>query len=276
MRNIILTSSNVVNNGFNNKFAFNFPNGGVQFRNNKLMLQSLSQFYSNYNIDESRYNNNRFNYIWTDGIEYPVVLPNGFYTIADINNFLIGIMTINNHFILDPDGRPIYFLKIETNSVYYAVQLTEIIIPNLGAGFSFPNGIFPTNLHPFFKILDNDFTKIIGFNAGIYPNVNNNSTQSQLSTFTPQVSPVSTIFMTCNLLDNDLNVSNNILFAYTQSSRFGEIENFHPSISSHSKVKDGTYTDCVITFIDQNFRPIEFEDSATTIILNVLSREDTF
>lgn len=276
MRNIILSSVNVETNGSNNKYVFNFPNGGVQFRNNKLMLQSLSQYYSNFNIDQSTYNNNSFSYIWTNGIEYQVVLPDGFYTIADINNYLIGTMTQNNHYLLDPDGKAVYYLKIQTNTVYYSVQLTETFIPNLPAGWSYPGGIFPTNVHPFFKINNNEFTKIIGFNAGVYPSNSSNSTQSQLSSFTPEISPVTTILMTCNLLSNDLNVSNNILFAYTQSSLFGQIENFHPSISSHSKIQDGTYTSCIITFIDQDFRPIRFRDSATTIILNVLAKDDTF
>ena len=49
-------------------------------------------------------------------------------------------------------------------------------------------------------INDNNFTKIIGFNAGTYPPTVQTTNKSYISDFTPQVNPISAIVITNNLV----------------------------------------------------------------------------
>lgn len=278
MRNIVVTAANIeASNSFNNKFIYKFPGGGARFFNNKIGLQSLSQYYSNFNINVSLYNNNKFAYKWIDGTTHDVTMPDGFYEVSTLNYFLIDAMTKNKHYLIDTNNANQYYLALDTNVVYYAVELIAKVLPGtLPAGWSLPAGATWTlqQKTPQFQILDNGFKNIIGYNAGLYPTTSQTSTQEFLSSFTPEVSPVSTIVVTCSLLSNNLNVADNIVFAYSQSTTFGELENFHPFTPAFYTIKDGTYQEMVITFLDQNLRPIKFQDKATTMIFNVIGESD--
>jgi hypothetical protein len=282
MRNIVLTKNNVVKNGLNNKFTYSFPRGGVTFRGHKIGLQSLSQYYSNFNISATRYNNNKFQYEWQQVVSgsfvFDVELPDGFYDASHLDSFLQSIMLRNGHYLINDLGQNVFYLKISTNDVYYSIQLDEIALPaSLPTGWSYPpNADWTTSARaPVFRILENGFRDIIGYEAGRYPPDDpwSSTSQSQLSSKTPEVSPVSTILMRCSLLNNSLDVTANVLFAYVQSTRFGGLENFHPYISAASHIQDGSYTDITIEFTDEFFRPIKFEDPSTTIILNIYDPE---
>lgn len=276
MRNIIINSNNVTNNN-NSKYVYSFPTGTVFFKNSKIALQSLSIYYSNFNISSSVYNNHQFKYKWIDGNEFTVTIPDGFYTIDNLNLYFNSIMVANKHYLMDEIGNMIYYLSIQTNGIYYGIQLNERALPDtLPTGWTKPPGATwtTTNKTPQFIIMNNGFTSVIGFSAGIYPLVIETMDASQISSVTPQVSPVNNVLVQCNLVNNNLAVLNNVIYSYTPYTTFGSIMSFNPPDMLFMDIKDGSYSSVEIAFVDQNFRPIKFQDPSMTMILAVMDDSD--
>ena len=65
MRVIVMNSSNLVQDGQNNKLIYKFPNS-VVFKNSSIAVSSVSMYYSWFNISQAS-GNNTFNYSWTNG-----------------------------------------------------------------------------------------------------------------------------------------------------------------------------------------------------------------
>jgi len=57
VKTLILNSSNVVNNGDNNKYVYRFPNSFQLNQGDKISLAQITIPYSNFNINKSLYNN---------------------------------------------------------------------------------------------------------------------------------------------------------------------------------------------------------------------------
>ena len=96
---IILNSNNVVNNGLNSQFTYQFPVGGFTIpEETELCISNLTIPYSWYNISSQYYNNASFQYTFptsTGQLTYTVNLPNGYYTTMDLNKYLQSVMITN-------------------------------------------------------------------------------------------------------------------------------------------------------------------------------------
>lgn len=271
VRNVILTSRNVDNTS-NNRFVFKFPSGSITFKKNRIALQYLSMYYSNFNITIN-YNNNSFGYRWVDGSDVVVNIPEGFYDVSALNLYLQSILFSNKHYLLDSFNRAVFPLSMSENSTYYSVQLNEIAF-SATSGYTLPIGAtwtLPLTLVcPQFNIFNNEFKNIIGFNAGFYPTIPQNSNQSQLSSFCPQVSPVSTFLVKCNLVNNgNIAIPNNLLYSFAPTVNFGSLIQVEPQHLDFLDILDGTYPQIVIDFIDQNFTSPKFQDPTMCIILTI-------
>ena len=172
---ILLTSNNIVNRDVgNNRLVYEFQQGGIQFKKKEIALGTAQLYYSWYNIT-SAYKNNTYSYRWTNGITYSVTMPDGNYSVAEINTYLQNIMVANTHYLVNTtSGDFRYFIEWETNETFYAVQLNEYVVPNvLPAGFALPVGatwaLPATASTPQVIIASNAFRNIIGFSAGTYP-----------------------------------------------------------------------------------------------------------
>jgi len=69
-------------------------------------------------------NNNTFVIQWPKGaglVNYTVVIPDGFYSYNDLNNYIIYYCKLNGLYILDSIGTVINFISISSNPTYYAV-----------------------------------------------------------------------------------------------------------------------------------------------------------
>ncbi len=88
---IIINSSNVTNKSTNSQFTYKLINGNFKIPpNSKICISSVQIPYSIFNIT-STYNNNKFTLSWTVGSTftvYDIVLPDGFYSVTDINQFI--------------------------------------------------------------------------------------------------------------------------------------------------------------------------------------------
>ena len=267
-KTIILNTSNIVENSNNTKLVYNFPSGGFTFKNDMIALLSLYQYFSIFNIT-SDYGNNSFSYTWFDGLEYSITIPDGYYEISDLNSYFQSVMIANTHYMTNSAGQFIYFLEFIVNTSRYAVQINSYpldatiqstngyILPS-GASWSVPT----TSTLSQFNINTSGFGEVLGYEIGSYPsNQTGSTTASFLSSVAPQITPYSSILVSCNLVNNRAVIPSNILSSYTPlGTSIGGLFKFEPNYLQFADVEDGQYTQLVIELRDQLSRSIIIRD----------------
>ena len=98
---------------------------------------------------------------------------------------------------------------------------------------------------------NNNFTKIVGINAGTFPSVTQTTTYSKLSDFTPNLSPVNSVIINCNLVKNSVSSSPNAFNSFTPTSEFGTNLIYQPNFPMDCVV--GSYGNIDIFLTDQNY-----------------------
>ena len=173
-------------------------------------------------------------------------------------------------------GQFIYFLEFLVNTSRYAVQINSYpldttiqstnnyILPT-GATWSVP----ATSTLSQFNINTTGFGEVLGYEIGSYPDTQvGSSTISFLSSKAPQVTPYSSILVSCNLVNNRAVIPSNILTSYTPlGTSIGSLFTFEPNYLQFADVEDGQYTQLVLEFRDQLSRPIVIRDPNMLITL---------
>jgi len=287
MKTLILNSANVVSGSNNTIFKYQFPNGGYNFKDDFIAVQEVSLYFSAFNLTIS-YTNNVFSYIWIDGTTNVVTIPDGYYSIKTMNDYLQFIMIANTHYLVDAAGDYVYLLEILVNEPQYAVQLNEYLISvalaatntwvlPVGATWVLP--VLP--ILPYFVIPNSNFKSIIGFEAGQYPSgaiagvppaqVQTPAfavSQSQLSSTAPQITPYSSFLMYCSLVNNKAVIPSQLIFSFTPSDvLFGGLSSYQVSELAWIKVEDGQYNEFTCEFRDQLGQLVKFQDPNTLITL---------
>jgi hypothetical protein len=274
-KTIILTTANIEENSNNTKLVYNFPSGGYSFKNDMIAVLSIYQYFSIFNITSS-YGNNSFSYVWFDGVEYTITIPDGYYEISDLNSYFQSIMIANTHYMTNSAGQFIYFLEFLVNTSRYAVQInsypldTDIQTTN---GYILPTGatwsVPTTSTLSQFNINTTGFGEVLGYEIGSYPDTQvGSSTLSFLSSKAPQITPYSSILVSCNLVNNRAVIPSNILTSYTPlGTSIGSLFTFEPNYLQFADVEDGQYTQLVLEFRDQLSRSIVIRDPNMLITL---------
>jgi hypothetical protein len=303
MRTLILTSNNIVAGSNNAQLLYQFPAGSINLeKGQKVALQSLTMYNSIFNLTALN-KNNSFSYIWVDGTTNAVTIPDGYYDIPALNALLESVFITNKHYLIDnSNGRYVYFIGLTINPNAYAVQVncfpmnsslyplgsTTYSIP-VGASWSSNGALSATTIVPILVVPSTNFSSVIGFNAGKYPNAtitgsypttiaetpSYSSTQSFLSTTTPQVTPLSSLILTCSLINNNYAVPNNLLFSFAPVGTIGQQFTIQPSGNlSFINVQPGQYANFTLRFIDQNFFPVVIQDPQINILLLITDVDD--
>jgi len=275
---LVLNSSNVVGTN-KNTYKYNFINGMFTIpENSEICISNITIPYSWFNITSS-YNNNKFQFIWygTIATTYTVLIPDGFYTVSDINNFLENFMIQNSLYLIDSStGNYIFYIKLYTSVSYYANQILSFAVPSsLPVGYTAPVGWagFPAVAStPLFVIMSNNLQSLLGFTAGSYPPVTQSTNYSVLSNLLPpNGSPVNSIIVRCSLVDNQVTMPTDILDSFPINATFGSNINYFPTSEKWIKVNRGSHSNLVITFLDQNFNNINILDQ--NVIITLLLRQ---
>ena len=274
-KTIILNTANIVENSNNTKLVYNFPSGGYSFKNDMIALQSVYQYFSIFNIT-SDYDNNTFSYVWFDGVEYTITIPDGYYEISDLNSYFQSIMIANTHYMTNSAGQFIYFLEFVVNTSRYAVQINSYPLDadiQTTNGYNLPTGatwsVPTTSTLSQFKVNTSGFGEVLGYEIGSYPSTQVGSTTlSFLSSKAPQITPYSSILVSCNLVNNRAVIPSNILSSYTPlGTSIGSLFTFEPNYLQFADVEDGQYTQLVLEFRDQLNRSIIIRDPNMLISL---------
>jgi len=385
MRTLIVNSSNVVANTNNSVFKYNFPAGNVEFmKGQNLALGSIQMYYSTFNITAAQ-GNNSFSYVWVDGREITITIPDGFYEIATLNDFLHFVMVQQGHYLLDSAGNYYYFITLVVNSSTYQIDvncfpisLATYPVATYTIGTYTASTITtsspttpvlwsrPTSpITPMFRVLATNFRNIVGFQAGYYPQgqtgyastipttplaqaaitITATSTfsitsivgttltttgspallagmvisgtgittgtyivsgsantwlvsvsqtigaitgtfysmsasqspsystiQSFSSTSVPQVSPLSSYVLTCNLLNNNFAIPNSLLYSFSPQAVFGSQFTIAPNQYSFIDIQPGQYNSFEVSFLDQNNIPTTLQDNNLVILLIIADK----
>lgn len=287
MRTLIINSNNLVSTPYNDTYQYRFPIGSVHFKNDQIAVSSISMYYSWENITSSseggQYNNNSFQYSWL-GTTITITLPTGYYEIDGMNAYLQSQMVANKHYLIDSNGDYVYYLEIVQNSTYYAVGFNCYAIPTSAQattlGYtqpSSPGWSFPaTATTPQFIVLStNNFKSVVGFSAGTYPPATQSSNYSVISNNgVPQITPVSSLIMTCSLLNNSYSIPSTLMYSFSPNVSYGSQIQISPPEMSFVDIQDGSYNDFQIVFFDQNLNRISIQDTNLVILLTVKNKNE--
>jgi hypothetical protein len=247
---------------FDYRFPYAYPSSGEE----KLALQSLALYLSWFNVTANFNNTTGLSYIWSDGVTYPVVFPPGFYTLAQLNQYLQFVMTQNGHYLTNSAGVQVFYLSFVTNQIYYTVTLTATPVPtSLPAGWTAPVGfVYPaTTVTPQMVVGETNWGLLIGYSAGSYPPVPSATVMNYNSSFTPQATPITQVMVLCDW-SNDSRFSYNpsVIASFVPTVAFGEMISFSPPVLTWYAVARRVYNGMKISLVDQNYRPLSLNDTS--------------
>lgn len=207
-----------------------------------------------------------------------ITIPDGFYQVTDLNNYIQTYMISQNQYIYNSTLlQNQYFLNLFANSTYYSNQFILQSIPssqtewntlNSGSTWTYPTGFAFSGLSytPQVSIVAN-ITDYLGLSAGIYPSTYSTSNASVISNITPVGSYVNSVVVRCNLISNDATTPTDILDTFYPNNDFGANIVYEPAYEKWIDLIEGTYNNMYIYFNDQNGNQIFARDSNVLISL---------
>lgn len=247
-----------------NKFTFNMPYSSDA--GDLISLKSLRLYYSWFNITSAK-GNNQFSYIWTNGTTYPVNMPNGIYSFADFQGFFEQVMFANGHYLINSAGQPVYYVKFQSNAVYYRISLTCLPVPaSLPAGFTAPPGfVFQATTVPRIIIPATAIQSYLGFPAATYPAATQAALFQANSTNAPQVTDISSLMLQSNLVYNEYAPDSRTLatFGVPPGTAAGSLISEVPAYADWVEVHPNKqFKEVILEIVDQNSNPIVLNDTA--------------
>jgi len=230
----------------------------------KLALASLTMPYSIPNVSVTLRNTGGFQYRWVDGVVYDVVYPGGSYSVSDLQFFAENVMANNGHYLLKDGSVKQFFLEFRTNQIYYSVTLTVSAVPTvLAANQTNPNSIPLNGKVPQVIIAPepNTWGRLLGYEAGSYPPTLSTLPQQYNGTLAPVISPIVAINVLCNwIFDDRFSDRPSVLASFVPTGQFGETIQYQPQNLVFLNIVSKQYYEIEVTFVDQDFQPIEFYD----------------
>jgi len=290
---LVLNNTNTIGNN-NSQFRYIFINGGftVPPESEICVTQAVVPF-SWFNCSQPVYNNATFTYTWYYGSglsrNYTVVFPPGNYTVADFNYYLEQyFISQNQYFTNASTGLNLYFISLVTNQTYYANQIIFSPIPSsLPTGYSEPPAGFNYNNSTAYGYCNVGFTytpriiissytgvygfgSLIGFLSGTYPSTPQLVSNNSLGNTIPNINPVSSVIMTCDIVKNFCTTPKNIIDSFSPANTiFGYNINYSSNFEKYVSLDTGTFSSLTITLLSQTFTPIVANDNNIMIQLTI-------
>ena len=257
----------------------------------EMCVSSITLPYSFYNVS-SYYANRTFSLIFPTAATtttISVTLPEGFYTVTDINSYIQQVCINYGAYLIDSTGNYVYYQQLVYNTTYYSVQLLLFSVPTtLPTGYSYAtagslgsvyttSAKLPTTAHtPQFVLASTgSIATIIGFKTGTtYPSTQTTTSQTLLSTLTPVGSTVNSLILQCSLIDNPVTMPSDILDSMPiKETSFGSNITYDPSFEKFISLSNGTFNNFTFSFRDQNLNEIYARDPNVSITLIIRQKK---
>jgi len=254
----------------------------------EMCLSSTAIPYSFFNVS-SYYANTKFSLTFPTGattVSLPITLPDGFYQITDINNYIQNQCILNGLYLINSIGQSVFFFQMVVTTTYYAIQTLYFVLPTasqyVALGYTLPpvlssglntyttSGGLPSTISqiPHLVLATGSPAVIMGYVPATYPSVSTStSTVSYLGTLCPIGSTVNSIIARVNCLKNAIAMPSDILDSFPVNGDFGGAIIYDPSFEKWIGVSDGTYASFTLTLVDQNFGTINAIDPNVCITL---------
>ena len=273
---VILNSTNKVSNA---KYEYIFPSTQKFTAGTKVSLNSISMYNSIFNVEAVR-SNNKISIIWNanTSVQYDLTVSDGFYDISSLNFQIQSFCILNDLYMInDATGEYVYYINLLTNSTAYSAQLNIYPLPTTAEatalGYSIPVGASwtaPVSAKtPQLIIPVGTFGNLIGFQSATYPSAIQSTFQAILSTTTPQISPVNSILIGCNLINSAYANPSHIFASIPIKAGFGSLIDYESASPVATSISSGSYGKITIEFYSQFFELLRLHDDEVTIILNI-------
>ena len=296
---IVMNSTNIVQDGLNNKLVYKFPNS-VVLKDKYIAVSSISMYYSWFNITAS-IGNNTFTFTWTAGAvstTYTITIPDGLWDVQALNNY-IQYYCIQKSLYWTVGGLNYYPFELVINLNRYAVQLNTYYIPtSLPTGATIPSGFpgWPTTAQNSVITFPSSFSTIVGYTAGFssaanvggattfstpssstnYASKDSANTISYLSNTSPNIQPNSSLLFVMSNINNPYTQPSGIIYSLNSNVGVGELISEKPPNFMWNKMIDGTYNELRLTFLTPTLQPIFINDPNMTILLTIRDKDEGF
>jgi len=271
----------------NSRLVYKFPQpADFQDTEYEVTLGFASVPFSWRNITAAR-GNNTFTYTWyVNGVptDTLITLPDGYYTVDFVNQFIESQLVAAKRYYIDADGKNVYPIRLASNATYYKLQFelssqVKDAVELASLGYTLPAGVTtenydPTGRSPIVKIQTEGFSKWSGFSiqdiGGIVNPVNPAYYLGDLQF--PTVDPVSSVNITTNLIENTLQLNKN-LTTFIPTVSYGEYIKIEPVNSYWQDVTKYTYDRVTIQFEDQAGDLLKVLDNDIVVLLLIREKK---
>jgi len=286
-------------NRFPNTLRIPF-NNAQKFTRAEITLHSLQIPYSWFNISAQQ-GNNVFQFEMPTGATYAlfnVTIPDGFYSIDDLNSFFQLFMLQNQCYTFltaDTTETPIFYISFVSNALYYRTTIFANPVPAAGGLYSYPpnyagTGIPPTqsvdpvmiigtvgtnsnsSIYPAGSVTPGlySFSKTLGFSPGTYPALNTTTAFSMNGQFPPMIETTNIVNVEIDCISNSsISPNPRVIAQVSPNVDFGGLITYQPFQPLWLPVTDNTYQEFNIRFVDEFMNPLNNQDGNITGALKV-------
>ena len=235
METIFMNTENNKRNE-SHKFVLNLSQRlDLRSSNKHVALQNGSIYYTWKNI-RKQYKNNKLKIIaptWNDEFE----LPDGSYSVSDIQDYIEYI--IRKHETLT---------KIPPIHVYIN-RINNRLVFKIKEGYKV-------------ELQTPETMKLFGSTKKVTDKTKNGEKVTSLEV-------VEVVLVQCNLVDNQYQQKSEVLYTFTPNKSYADLLNVEPSNLVFLKTYNTEFDEIIITFTDQNGRPLETEYKVNlTLLIN--------
>lgn len=237
-------------------------------------MQSTSLFFSWANITSSQ-QNNVFSIIHptsTTPVTLTFTIPDGGYSIDDLNNFLEFSLVKAGYYIQNTTtNQQTVYAKFQVNPSTYQINFVSYPLPtSLPSGYTAGSAItFPAvSTGPQLVVSQVNFGVLIGFAVGTFPSSAPTTITTVGSTVTPVVNPRTQVVLQLDSVWNPLAVNSKVLYSFSiAGSNYGALCVSEPKELSFVKMQAGYHSSLTVTLCDVNLQPLDMKDKEICIIL---------
>ena len=282
MKLLVLNSSHYVS-GSSNVFRYNFPNLPYFQNGEQIAVMSFSMYNSVFNVT-SALNNNAFQVKlnFATPVTTTITLPDGFYSVDDIQNYIEYIMLQNKQYVVNSSGQNIFFFHLVENSVYYTINVICDLLPTSAQattlGYTQPAGAtwsYPTTeaASQFIVLSTNSFGSIIGYDAAT---IGTGGTSAEIFSTdnTPNIQPVNSFMVRCNMVNSSYSIPTDVIYTKSIDTGFGNLIQQHVNYPIWHDISPQSFGYCELTITDQVFNSVIINDVYGSVIVLAIKNKD--